>query len=81
MGKIFIIISLIAISCTDSSPSFRIEKKFVIDSAWTEENPNGIPPQIEGKRKILVNGNKITVNGNFKKGDSITLYYIKNEGL
>ena len=77
MGKIFIIISLVAISCTDSSPDFRIEKKFVIDSAWTEKNPNGIPPQIEGKRKILVNGNKITVNGNFKKGDSITFYYYK----
>ena len=77
MGKIFIIISLVAISCTDSSPGFRIEKKFVIDSAWTEKNPNGIPPQIEGTEKILVNGNKITVSGNFKKGDSITFYYYK----
>jgi hypothetical protein len=77
MGKIFIIIALVAISCTDPSPDFRIEKKFVIDSAWTEKNPNGIPPQLEGKRKILVNGNNITVNGNFKKGDSITFYYYK----
>jgi len=77
MGKIFIIIFLVAISCTDSSPDFRIEKKFVIDSAWTEKNPNGIPPQIEGTRKILVNGNNITVNGNFKKGDSITFYYYR----
>lgn len=77
MRKIFVTISLIAMSCTDSSPDFRIEKKFVIDSAWTEKNPNGIPPQLEGKRKILVNGNNITVNGNFKKGDSITFYYYK----
>jgi len=77
MGKIFIIIALVAISCTDPSPDFRIEKKFVIDSAWTEKNPNGIPPQLEGKRKILVNGNNITVNGNFKKGDSITFYYYR----
>ena len=77
MGKGFIIISLVAISCTDSSPALRIEKKFVIDSAWTEKNPNGIPPQVEGMRKILVNGNKLTVNGNLNKGDSITFYYYK----
>ena len=77
MGKIFIIIALVAISCTDPSPDFRIEKKFVIDSAWTEKNPNGIPPQIEGTRKIIVNGNKFTVNGNLNKGDSITFYYYK----
>ena len=56
---------------------FRIEKKFVIDSAWTEKNPNGIPPQLEGTRKIIVNGNKFTVNGNLNKGDSITFYYYK----
>ena len=77
MGKIFIVIFLVAISCTDSSPDFRIEKKFVIDSAWTEKNPNGIPPQIEGTRKIIVNGNKFTVNGNLNKGDSITFYYYR----
>jgi len=76
MGKIGIIISVLFLSCTNPT-KVRTEKKFVIDSAWAEKNPNGIPPQIEGKRKILVNGNKITVNGNFVKGDSITFYHYK----
>jgi hypothetical protein len=77
MRNLFISISLIAASCTNSPPKVSVEKKFVIDSVWTEKNLTGIPPQIEGKQKILVNGNSITVKGNFRKGDSIIFYYYK----
>jgi hypothetical protein len=51
--------SLILFSCKNTTRS-RIEKKFVVDSAWHQKNPNGIPPDIEGKNWVLVNGSVFT---------------------
>ena len=53
------------------------KKKFVVDSAWHQDNPNGIPPDIEGKNWVLVNGSVFTTAKLIKKGDSISLYYYK----
>ena len=65
-------------SCREVS-SVRIEKKFVVDSAWHIKNENGIPPDIEGKNKALVNGHIITTQSLYKVGDSVTLYYYKHK--
>jgi len=76
MKKTHIIFAIIFASCTNSN-STRIEKKFVVDSAWHQENQNGVPPDIEGKNKVLVKGNVFTTPALMKKGDSITCYYYK----
>ena len=76
MKKIYLIFAIAFASCADSNQS-RIEKKFVVDSAWHQDNPNGIPPDIEGKNKVLVNGSVFTTAKLMKKGDSISLYYYK----
>jgi hypothetical protein len=76
MKKIYFIFAIAFASCTDSNPT-RIEKKFVVDSAWHQKNPNGIPPDIEGKNWVLVNGSVFTTSKLMKKGDSISLYYYK----
>lgn len=68
--------TLILFSCTNT-PRVRVEKKFAVDSAWHQENPNGIPPDIEGKNKVLVKGNILTTPRLMRKGDSITFYYYK----
>ena len=69
-------LSLITFSCTNPARE-RIEKKFVVDSAWHQKNLNGVPPDIEGKNKVLVKGNVFTTPALMKKGDSITCYYYK----
>ena len=76
--RFFVLLSttLILYSCTNT-PRVRVEKKFVVDSAWHQENPNGIPPDIEGKNKVLVKGNVLTTPRLMRKGDSITFYYYK----
>ena len=76
MKKIYFIFAIAFASCTHPNQA-RIEKKFVIDSAWHQKNTNGIPPDIEGKNKVLVNGSVFTTAKLMKKGDSISLYYYK----
>ena len=76
MKKIYFIFAIAFASCTNSN-STRIEGKFVVDSAWHQENLNGVPPDIEGKNKVLVEGNVLTTPRLMRKGDSITFYYYK----
>jgi hypothetical protein len=76
MKKIYLILAIAFSSCIDSN-STRVEKKFVVDSAWHQSNPNGIPPDIEGKNKVLINEMVFTTPRLMKKGDSITFYYYK----
>jgi hypothetical protein len=73
---ILISFSIMFLSCKERN-SIRVEKKVVVDSAWHEKNPNGVPPDIEGKYKVLVSGNKLTTQNLMKKGDTITFYYYK----
>lgn len=76
MKKIYFLFAIAFASCTDPY-QIRIEKKFAVDSAWHQDNPNGIPPDIEGKNKVLVNGSVFITPKLMKKGDSISLYYYK----
>lgn len=76
--KIYLILAITFASCSHSN-STRIEKKFVVDSAWHQNNPNGIPPDIEGKNYVLVNGRVFTTLKLMKNGDSITFYYYNQE--
>jgi hypothetical protein len=73
---ILLSITTIFFSCTNTQ-RVRVEKRVVVDSAWHQENPNGIPPDIEGKNKVLVDGNVLTTQRLMRKGDSITFYYYK----
>ena len=76
MKKTHLIFAILFTSSTNSN-STRIEGKFIVDSAWHQENLNGVPPDIEGKNKVLVEGNVLTTPRLMRKGDSITFYYYK----
>lgn len=79
--KLLIPISLFlfSISSCQEKRTTRIEKKFAVDSAWHVKNENGIPPDLEGKNKALVNGQFITTQSLYKVGDSVTIYYYKHK--